>query len=132
MFAFLLARIPWLGTALSIAPWIIAAAGAGGTLWYRGQYVDCQASVAIDANKAEERLRGQQEADTELRRQLSDSLAPILNDLRSQTNATQIALARVQSDPRCTGTPAARTFDQLVRPTGGGKADPGAAGKAGP
>ena len=28
MFAFLLARIPWLGTALSIAPWIIAAAGA--------------------------------------------------------------------------------------------------------
>lgn len=106
-------------------PWALAVAGIGGTLWYRGELKECQASVAIDANKAEERLRRQQAADSELRRLLSESLAPIVEDLRRQTNDTQLALARVPSDPTCGRTPAARAFDGVVRPGGGGQADPG-------
>jgi len=46
---------------LSWLPWAIAAGslaiGAGGTLWYRAEWKDCQASVAIDAAKAEEKVR---------------------------------------------------------------------------
>ena len=121
---------------LSWLPWALAAVslvvGAGGALWYQAEWKDCQASVAIDAYKAEERLRGQQQADAELRRQLSESLAPIVNDLRKQANDTQVALAKVQSDPRCGNTPAARAFDSIVRPGGGQQAAPGGAGKARP
>lgn len=126
----LLKKIPGIGQYLSAAPWVIAGLavviGGGGTLWYRSEWKDCQASVAIDANKAEERLRRQQAADAELRRQLSDSLAPIVNDLRKQANDIEVALAKVPSNPACRDTPAARAFDSGVRP-----AQPGQAG-AGP
>lgn len=118
--------------ALKAVPWIVAAAGAGAGLWYRGELKDCQASVALDANAAEERLRLAQVADSELRRQLSESLAPIVEDLRRQANDTQIALARVPSTAGCASTPAARAFDGVVRPGGGGPADPRAARPARP
>lgn len=122
---------------LSWLPWAIAGcsllAGAGGTLWYRGEWKDCQASVAIDANQAQERLRAQQHADAEFRRQLSETLAPIVNDLRKQANDTQIALAKVPSHPQCGGTPAARAFDGVVQPAAEpGQARPGAARPARP
>lgn len=117
---------------LALIPWALAAAGACGTLWYRAELKDCQASVAIDAAKAEERVRGQRDADTELRRQLSESLAPILTDLRKQANDTQIALAKVASNPACGSTDAARAYDRVVRPGGGGQAHPGAQGPARP
>lgn len=121
---------------LSWLPWAIAAVslvgGAGGTLWYRSEWKDCQASVAIDAAKAAEKVATAKGADAELRRQLSESLAPIVSDLRKQANDTQVALAKVQSDPRCTGTPAARAFDSVVRPAGAGQAGPGQPGQARP
>lgn len=128
-----LAAIPFAGPILvflkgnwkGALPWILAAAGLGGALWYRGELKDCRASVAIDAVKAQELVRGQKAADAEFRRQLSESLAPIVDDLRKQANDTQVALARVQSDPNCGRTPAARAFDGVVRPVGGGQADPG-------
>lgn len=113
-----------------LVPLAIAAAAVALALWYRAEWKDCQASVAIDANKAEERLRGQQQADSELRRQLSETLAPIVNDLRKQANDTQVALAKVQSDPRCGGTDAARAYDRIVQPAAGGKAGAGAPGPA--
>lgn len=118
--------IPWGAAALALA------IGASGTLWYRGELLACQGSVAIDANKAEERLRGAQAADAELRRQLSESLAPILTDLRKQTNDTALALAKVPSNPACRDTPAARSFDRVVRPGSGGQAGAGQPGQARP
>ncbi len=117
---------------LKAAPWIIAAAGVGGALYYRGELAQCRASVAIDAAKAEERVRGQRDADAELRRQLSESLAPIVDDLRRQANDVHVALAKVPSNPACRDTPAARGFDGLVRPGDRGQAGPGPSGPAGP
>lgn len=116
----------------ALIPWALAAAGAGGTLYFRGELAQCELSVAVDANKAEEKLRRNQAADAELRRQLSTSLAPILEDLRKQANDTQLALARVASTAGCGNTPAAGAFDRVVRPGSGGQAHPGAPGAARP
>ncbi len=113
---------------LSWLPWAIAAGslavGAGGTLWYRGEWKDCQASVAIDAAKAQEKVNVQKEADAKFTRSLAEQLKPITDAIQEQTNATQIALAKVKSDPNCAHTPAANAFDGVVRP-GGVEARPG-------
>jgi hypothetical protein len=107
---------------LSWLPWALAGmalvAGGGGTLWYRGEWKDCQASVAIDAAKAEEKVRAQKDADAKFTRSLAEQLKPITDAIQEQTNATQIALAKVKSDPNCAHTPAANAFDGVVRPSG--------------
>jgi hypothetical protein len=113
---------------LSWLPWALAgmalAAGGGGTLWYRGKWKDCQASVAIDAAKAEEKVRAQKDADAKFTRGLAEQLRPITDAIQEQMNATQIALTKVKSDPNCAHTPAANAFDGVVRP-GGIEAHPG-------
>ncbi len=105
---------------ISWLPWAVAGvmgiAGAGGTLWYRMQWVECEASVARDANKAQEQLRLQQEADAKFRNNLQEQLAPILQGIRDQNQNVQVALAKVKSDPNCAATPAARAFDSIVQP----------------
>ncbi|MBV8409124.1 MAG: hypothetical protein JOY64_15955 [Alphaproteobacteria bacterium] len=116
-------------------PWAIAGvaivAGAGGTLWYRGQYLACQASVALDAAKAEEKLNAQKAADAAFTRTLELKLAPITKAIEEQANATQLALAKVPSNPNCARTPAAAAFDGSVRPDGQ-QAGAGPARPAGP
>jgi hypothetical protein len=116
-------------------PWAIAgvslAAGAGGTLWYRAQYESCRASVAIEAAKAEEKLNAQKAADAAFTRALERQLAPITRAIEEQANATQLALAKVPSNPSCAHTPAADAFDGSVRPrdqqAGAGAARPAGA-----
>lgn len=127
-----LGRVPWLGTALQLAPWVIAAAGVGGALWYRGEWKDCQASVAIDAARAEEKVRAQRDADAKFTRSLAEQLKPITTAIQEQSDATQVALAKVRSDPNCARTPAAAAFDAGVVPQRGQQAGPGAARPARP
>ncbi len=116
-------------------PWAIAGVslivGAGGTLWYRSQYEGCAASVAIEAAKAEEKLNAQKAADATFTRTLEQQLAPITQAIQEQANATQVALAKVKSDPSCAHTAAATAFDSSVRPNGQ-QAGAGAARPAGP
>jgi hypothetical protein len=122
------ASVSWL-------PWAVAGvailAGGGGTLWYRAQYESCQASVAIDAARAEEKLNAQKAADAAFTRTLERELAPITKAIEEQANATQLALAKVPSNPSCAHTPAADAFDGSVRPNGQ-QAGAGAARPAGP
>ena len=107
---------------LSWLPWTIAGislvTGAGGTLWYRAQYESCQASVALDAARAAEKVNAQKSLDAAFTRQLEEKLAPVINDLRKQADDTQVALAKVPSNPSCAHTPAANAFDSSVRPNG--------------
>lgn len=104
-------------------PWALAAAslvaGSGGTLWYRMQWKDCEASVAIDAAKAEEKVRAQKESDAKFTRELAEALKPITSKIQEEANGTREALAKVKSDPNCKATPAASAFDAgVVRPPG--------------
>lgn len=117
---------------LKAAPWIIAALAAGATLYYRAELAACSASVAIDAAKAAEAVRVQQERDAAFTRELEESLRPIVRAVQEQGHATQVALAKVKSDPNCARTPAAAAYDSIVRPAAGGQAGPGAAGAARP
>lgn len=110
---------------LKAVPWVVAALGIGGALWYRGELKDCQASVAIDAVKAAEVVRAQQERDAKFTRDLEETLRPIVRAVQEQGNATQIALAKVKSDPNCARTPAANAYDSIVRPADRGQAGAG-------
>jgi hypothetical protein len=120
---------------LSWLPWAIAGisliAGAGGTLWYRAQYESCRASAAVEAARAEEKLNAQKAADAAFTRTLEQRLAPITRAIQEQANATQLALAKVPSNPNCAHTPAATAFDGSVRPRDQ-QAGAGAARPAGP
>ena len=104
---------------LSWLPWALAvgslAVGAGGTLWYRDEWKDCQASAALDAARAQATVVAAKEADSHFARQLEEQLAPITRAIQDQANATQITLAKVPSNPSCAHTPAANAFDSSVR-----------------
>lgn len=106
------------------APWIIAGLGIVGALYYRERYQSCRASGAIEAAKAEEKVRAQKEADAKFTRVLEEQLQAATAEIRSHAHAASIALAKVKSDPNCASTDAARAFDGGVRPVGP-KADPG-------
>lgn len=110
----------WLG----LAPWGIAAAAAGAALLFKSELADCQAEAATGAAKAAEAVRAQQERDAKLTRDLEEQLRPIVRAVQEAGHATQIALAKVKSDPNCARTPAAGAFDSIVRPGGGGQTDP--------
>ncbi len=101
---------------LSVAVAIVGLAGATGTFWYRGQYEACQASVAIEAAKAEEKLNAQKEADAKFTRGLAEATRTIKEEIRERANATQVELAKVKSDPNCLRTPAGAAFDARVQP----------------
>ncbi len=103
---------------LSIALAIVGLTGATGTLWYRSQYEACQASVAIEAAKAEEKLNAQKEADAKFTRGLAEATRTIKEEIRERANATQVELAKVKSDPNCLRTPAGAAFDARLQPTG--------------
>lgn len=108
--------------ALSWLPWAIAAGslivGAGGTLWYRGEWKSCQASVAIEAAQAEAKVNAQKDADAKFRNELEAKLAPLTKQIQDSNNATQVALAKVKSVAACGNTPAAAAFDANVLPSG--------------
>lgn len=101
-------------------PWIVAAGlgviGAGGTLWYRDQYHQCQLAVASDVAKAEERQRVLREADEKFTSRLEEQAKTIKDALNDQSHATTVALAKAKSDPNCLRTDAARAFDSGVVP----------------
>ncbi len=101
---------------LFVALAITGLLGASGTLWYRSEYKDCQASVAIEAAKAEEKLNAQKEADAKFTRGLEEATKTIKDEIREKANATQAELAKVKSDPNCLRTPAASAFDQRLQP----------------
>lgn len=105
----------WLG----LAPWGIAAAAAGAALWFKAELATCEASAAIGAAKAAEAVRDQQERDAKLTRELEEQLRPIVRAVQEAGHATQVALAKVKSDPSCGRTDAARAFDGIVQPLGG-------------
>lgn len=122
--AFVRANWQWaLPTAIAVVAVVLA-------LWYRGEWKDCQASVAIEAAKAEEKVRAQKDADARFTRELEEKLRPVIDAIQEQGNATSVALAKVKSDPNCVRTPAAGAFDGIVRP--GIEAGPGAARPARP
>jgi hypothetical protein len=112
--------------ALSWLPWVLAAGslalGAGGTLWYRSEWKDCQASVAIDAAKAAAQVAAAKDADAKFTRGLAEQLQPVLGAIQEQSRATSTALAKVKSDPNCLRTPAAAAFDAGVLPKPGDQA----------
>jgi len=116
--ALLLAKAPWLRTALAALPWLLAGLGLVGTLGYRSAWEECKASVALDALKAAERVAAAKVADEQFTRALEVQLRPITAAIRDQANATTVALSKVKSDPNCAATPAARAFDSGVRPGG--------------
>jgi hypothetical protein len=118
-------------TVLGWAPWLMAATAAAGALWYRAEYQSCRAAAAIEAARAEQTLRTQRTADAAFTRALEERLAPLSKAIEEQANATQLALAKVPSDPNCAHTPAAAAFDGSVRPAGQ-PSGPGAARSAGP
>lgn len=101
------------------------ALGAAGTFFYRSQYEACQASIATEAAKAEAAVNAFKAADADRTRKLEEQLAATTQAIRDQANATQIALAKVPSNPSCARTPAANAFDGSVRPNP--KASPSAA-----
>ena len=107
-------------------PWIIAAGalviGAGGTLWYRDQFHQCQLSIVTDAVKAQERARTLREADEAFTSKLEDTAKGIKDAIRDESTNTQVALAKVKSDPNCRNTPAASAFDSGVVPKPASKA----------
>jgi hypothetical protein len=119
------------GLVLQIAPWAIAGLCLLGALWYRGEYQKCAASVAGETAKAEAQANAWKQADAKHTRALERQLAPVTKAIEEQANATQIALARVPSNPSCAHTPAADAFDGSVRPaarqTGAGAARPAGA-----
>ena len=86
-----------------------------GLLWYRGEAAGCRAQAAAEAAKAQELVRAAKEADAQATRLLEEKTASITAAIREQAQATQTALARVASDPRCARTPAAAAFDGAVR-----------------
>ena len=118
-------------TIIKFAPWILAGVGAAGTLWYRDQYHQSEASNAVEANKAQAAVAAAKARDEIFTRGLEDQLRPVVDAIREQGNATQVALAKVKSDPNCGRTPAATAFDRLVRPDTG-QAPTGSKGPARP
>jgi hypothetical protein len=110
---------------------VAIAAGAGGTLWYRAEYESCRAAVATAAAEAEEKLNAAKATDAAFARALEQRLAPITKAIEEQANATQVALAKVPSNPDCARTPAAAAFDGSVRPAAE-PPGPGPARVAGP
>ncbi|HTG03945.1 MAG TPA: hypothetical protein VK635_07780 [Bradyrhizobium sp.] len=121
---------------LSWLPWAIAtgllAIGAGGTLWYRSQWESCQASVAIEAAKAQAMVNAQKDADAKFTAGLEAKLAPLTKQIQDSNNATQLALAKVKSVAACSNTPAAAAFDANVLPNGAAQAPASPARPAGP
>lgn len=101
---------------LRYAPWVIAGLAVTAALWYRGEYKDCQASIATDAAKAQERARVLREADEAFTNRLEDAARGIKDAIRDESTNTQVALAKVRSDPNCRQTPAAAAFDATVVP----------------
>lgn len=124
MIALILAKFPWLRTALAALPWVLAAGGAIGTMGYRSAWESCKASVANDALKAAEKVAAAKEADATFTRVLEEQLRPVVAAIQDQAHATSVALAKVKSDPNCARTDAGRAFDLGVRP-GGQQARPG-------
>ena len=100
-------------------------AGGGGTLWYRDLYQQCQTSVAVEASKAEAALNAAKSADAMHTQALEAQLVPLKQALQDQTNALQVGLAKVKSDPSCAHTPAATLFDDSIvpKPAAGTKTD---------
>jgi hypothetical protein len=123
--------LPFPGAGLGWAPWAIAAAALVGALWYRGEYQSCRAAVATEAARAEEKLNAQKATDAAFTRVLEQQLAPLTKAIEEQANATQVALAKVPSNPNCAHTAAGDAFDGSVRP-GDQPAGAGAARPAGP
>lgn len=99
----------------SLAPWAIAGLAVVVALFYRGEAAGCRAQAAAEAAKAEAMVRAAKEADQAATRLLEEKTATITAAIREQAQATQVALARVASDPRCARTPAAAAFDSAVR-----------------
>jgi hypothetical protein len=58
----------------------------GGTFWYHSEWKDCQASVALDAAHAKEKLNAQKSLDASVTRQVEEKLAPVINDLRKRAD----------------------------------------------
>jgi len=65
-----------------------------------------------------EKLNAQKTLDAAFTLQLEEKLVPVVNDLRNQADETQVALAKVPSNPSCAHTPAANAFDSNMRPVG--------------
>jgi len=117
-------------------PWATAAGslaiGAGGTLWYRSEWKSCQASVAIEPAKAQEKVNAEKAADAKFKSGLEEQLKPIISAIQDQANATHVAFAKVKSDPSCLRTPAAAAFDATVVSKLGTDPGNGPARRAGP
>mgnify|MGYP001567461498 CR=1 FL=1 len=111
---------------LAAIPWAIAAVaiigGAGGTLWYRDQFHQCQLSIVTDAVKAQERARTLREADEAFTSKLEDTAKGIKDAIRDESTNTQVALAKVKGNKDCVTTPAARAYIDGVVPKPGGQA----------
>jgi hypothetical protein len=108
--------LSWLPWAIAGTSAVLALGGAGMGLWYANKYHQCQASVAIDANKAQEMVRQRQAADEEFTRQVAEKLAPIVDSLEKANSNVQIAIAKAKSIEVCNTSDAARAFDNIVRP----------------
>jgi hypothetical protein len=57
------AALTWLPRAIAGVALVVR---SGGTFWYRGQWKDCQASVALDAARAQEKLNARKLLDAGL------------------------------------------------------------------
>ncbi len=101
---------------LRYAPWVIAGLAVALALWYRGEYKDCQASIATDAAKAQERARVLREADEAFTNKLEDTARGIKDAIRDESTNTQVALAKAKGNKDCVSTPAARAFIDGVVP----------------
>ena len=118
MISALLLSYPALGKALKALPWVLAVAGLVGTLWFREKATACESSKLAEAIEAARQVAAAKADDAKLTRSLEEQLRPVMAAIQEQRHATATALARVQSDPNCASTAAARAFDGGMRASG--------------
>lgn len=99
-------------------PWLLllvtSLVGAGGTAWYRMQWLGEIAARSQDVAIAEEKVRQAMEADEKRTRELSDQLAAEIAARKDQADARTLAIARSPVTDTCVTSPAMRAlFDGL-------------------
>jgi hypothetical protein len=106
--------IPWLSTALRIAPWAIAGLALVFGLVERSNYLEERAARAADAAAAALAAATALEADARRTKAIEDAHAAELAKLRDSTNARNAAIAGAPSTDVCVNSPAFRAlFDGL-------------------
>ena len=125
----LVSGLPSLSGLLGVALAVSLALGAGGTLWYRGQYEGEKAARAQDLAAALSAEASAKAADAQKTRALETQYGQQIAKLKEQANARTFAIAEAPDSDACASSAAMRALFGGLRD----RATPGAgaAGSAG-